>query len=105
MQRIEPRTATAVFPAHLLDHYFGIGKHVQCSGAKLKSQLQSFKKSSILGNVVVLMSDPLLDFDLLVSRTVDYHSNAGRTWIPERSAIDVGNEIRHVCDVCWNNNA
>jgi hypothetical protein len=50
--------------------------------------LQRFKKSSILGDIIVLMSDPLLDFDLPICRAVDYHSNAGRTWIPERSAID-----------------
>jgi tRNA-splicing ligase RtcB len=31
----------------------------------------------------------------IIPAAVDYHSNAGRTWIPERSAIDVGNQIRH----------
>src|SRR5216683_158837 len=34
MQRIEPRTATGVFPRHLFDHDFGIGKNVECSSAK-----------------------------------------------------------------------
>jgi hypothetical protein len=34
MQRIESRTATAVFPSHLLDHYFGIGEHMERSGTK-----------------------------------------------------------------------
>jgi len=51
------------------------------------------------------MSYPFVDFDRAVCRTVDHHSNAGRAGIPERPAIDVGNQIRHVCDVRWNNNA
>jgi hypothetical protein len=67
--------------------------------------LQRFQKSSILSNIIVVMSDRFVDFDRPVRGTVDHHSNAGGTWIPERPAIDVGNEIRHVCGEYWNNNA
>ncbi len=78
---------------------------MECRGAKLYCKLQRFQKSSILGNIVVVMSDRFVYFDRAVRRTVDHDSDAGGTWTPERPSIDVGNEIRHVWDVCWNNNA
>jgi len=78
---------------------------MECCGTELYSELQRFEKSSILGNIVVVMSDRFVYFDRAVRRTVDHDSDACGTWIPERTAINVGNEIRHVCDVCWNNNA
>ncbi len=68
---------------------------MECSGTKLYSELQRFEKGSILGNIVVVMSDRFVDFDRSVCRTIDHHSNAGGTWIPERPAIDVRNKIRH----------
>ena len=98
MQRIESRAATRVFTSHLLDHDFRIGKHMEGSGTKLYSELQRFEKSSILGNIVVVMSDRFFDFDSSVSRTIDHYSNAGGAGIPERSTINVGNKIRHICD-------
>jgi hypothetical protein len=68
---------------------------MKCCGAKLYSKLQRFEKSSILGNIVVVMSDRFVYFDRTVRSTVDHDSDAGGAWIPERTAIDVGNEIRH----------
>ena len=96
MQGIEPRAATRVFPRHLLDHDFGIGKNMECSGAKLYGELQCFEKSDVLGNIVVVMSDRFVYFDRAVRRTVDHDSDSRGARVPERSAIDVGNEIRHI---------
>src|SRR6266513_2933010 len=105
MKGIKSRTATAVCPCHLLNDDFGIGEHVECAGPKFQSELQCFEKSDVLSNIIVLMADPFLDFDRTVRRTIDHHADASGTRVPQRSAIDVGNQIRHACDVCWNNNA
>ena len=91
VQTIKPWAATGVLARHLLDHDFGIGKYMECSGAKLDSELQRFQKSSILGNIIVVMSDRFVDFDRPLCGTVDHHSNPGGSWIPKRPAIDVGN--------------
>ena len=56
---------------------------MECSGTKPYSELQRFQKSSILGNIIVVMSDQLVDFDRPICGTVDHQSNAGRTGIPE----------------------
>ena len=105
MQGIKSRAAAGVFPRHLLDHDFGIGKYMECSGAKLYRELQCFEKSDVLGNIVVVMSNRFVYFDRTVRRTVDHDADSGGARVPERSAIDVGNEIRHIGDTCWNNNA
>jgi hypothetical protein len=62
-------------------------------GAKLYCKLQRFQKRSILGNIVVVMSDRFVYFDRAVPRTVDHDPNAGGTWIPERPSIDVRDKI------------
>src|SRR5204862_6826602 len=100
MQRIEPRTTTGVLPLHLFDNDFGIGKNVECSSAKFQGTLECLKKCDVLGDIIVLVADPLLDFDRPTCRTVDHHSNAGRAGIHEGSAIDIGNRIRHVLLSC-----
>lgn len=78
---------------------------MECSRAEFYSELQRFQKSSIFSNIVIVMADRFVDFDRPVRGAVDHHSNAGRAWTPERAAIDVCNQIRHVCNKCWNNNA
>src|SRR5437899_1079394 len=83
MQRIKSRTATGVFRRHLLDHYFGIGKNVERSSAKFQGTLECLKKCDVLGDIIVLVADPLVDFDRPACRAVDHDSNAGRAGIPE----------------------
>ena len=78
---------------------------MECSGAKLYGELQCFQKSDVLGNIVVVMSNRFVYFDRTVRRTVDHNTDSGGPRVPERSAIDVGNEIRHIGDSRWNNNA
>ena len=78
---------------------------MKCSGAKLYGELQCFEKSDVLSDIVVVMSNRFVYFHRAVCSTVDHDSDPGGPRIPEGSAIDVGNEIRHVFEVCWNNNA
>lgn len=78
---------------------------MECSGAKLYGELQCFEKSDVLGNIVVVMSNRFVYLDRTFRRTVDHDADSGGPRVPERSAIDVGNEIRHIGDACWNHNA
>jgi hypothetical protein len=84
-----------IFPRHLFDDHLGIGKNVKGSRAKSHGILQSFEKGNILRYVVILMSDPSLDPDGSIFATIDHHSNTRGTWIPQRTTINVSNEIQH----------
>ena len=66
---------------------------MQRRSLKPQSALQSLQQSDVLGDVIVLVSDPFCDSDGAVRRTVNDNANAGRAGIPERAAIDVGYEI------------
>ena len=78
---------------------------MKCSGAQLYRELQGFEKSDVLSDIVVVMSNRFVYFHRAVFRTVDHDSDSSGPRIPEGSAIDIGNEIRHGFDECWNNNA
>jgi hypothetical protein len=55
--------------------------------------LQRLKQRNVLGDIIVLVTDPFCDSDGAVCRAVNDHSNTGWAGIPERAAIDVGHEI------------
>ena len=93
MQGIEPRAAAPILASHLPDHYFGIRKHVKRPSPKPQGALQCLQQRQVLGDVIVLMSDPFGDPDGAVCGAVNYHPNTRRAGIPERAAIDVGYEI------------
>ena len=59
-------------------------------GLKPQGALQRFQQSNVLGDVIVLVSDPFGDPDGAVGGAVDYHSDARRAWIAARTAINVG---------------
>lgn len=105
IQRVQLRAAAGVFSTHLLHDHFGIRKHVQRLGAESQGAVQRFQKRNILGDIVILVPDPLLDSDGAIFATINHHSNTRGTRIPQRAAIHVGNKIRHPNNVCWNNNA
>ena len=69
-------------------------------GLKPQGALQRFQKSNVLGDIIVLVSDPFGDPDCAVGGTVNYDSDTRWTRIPERAAIDVSHEVRH-CVVIW----
>jgi hypothetical protein len=60
---------------------------------KAQGTLQCLKQSNVLGDIIVLVSDPFGDSDCTVGGAVDDHSNTRRAGIPERAAIDEGHEI------------
>lgn len=99
MQGIKPWAAAGVLAGHLLDHDFGVGKNMQGFRVKFYRVLQSFEQGDILGDIVVLMSDPFFDFNRSTRGAFNQNSNSRRTGIPLRSAINVGNEIRHAAGV------
>jgi hypothetical protein len=68
---------------------------VKCFGLKPQGTLQRFEQSNVLGDIIVLVSDPFGDSDCAVGGAVNDDSNARRARIPERAAIDVSHEICH----------
>ena len=62
-------------------------------GLEPQGTLQRLQQSHVLGDIIVLVSDPFGDSDGAIRGAVDYHSNARRAGIPERAAIDVGYEV------------
>ncbi|MGA7847491.1 MAG: hypothetical protein WCA13_00180 [Terriglobales bacterium] len=62
-------------------------------GLEPQGTLQRFHQSNVLGNIIVLVSDPFGDSDCAVSGAVDYDANARWAGISERAAVDVCHEI------------
>jgi hypothetical protein len=64
--------------------------------------LQRLHQGNVLGNIIVLAPDPSGDSNGAVggaaTGAIDYHSNTRRARIPQRTAIDVGYEIRRCRD-------
>src|SRR6266403_232461 len=58
--------------------------------------LQSFQKSEIFGDVVVLAPDPLGDSDFAALGIVNNDANTSGPRIPQRPTIDVSHQIRHL---------
>ena len=98
VQRIEARTAAGVFAGHLPYHHLGIRINVKFTGSKGNCVLQGFHQGSILGDVVVLVADPLGDSDGAAGATVDHDANTRRPGISQATAIHVGHEFGHHCD-------
>ena len=97
MQRIKARAATSIYAGHLFHHQLGVGKYVKRRCFATQSELQSFEERDVLGHIVVLVTDPFPNPDRSIGRAVDHHSNTRRTGVPERTAINVCNEIGEIC--------
>jgi hypothetical protein len=95
VQGIEARAAAGVFTLHLADYHLGIRINVQRGRFEASSALQGLQKRDVLGYVIVLAPDPAGDADGAAVGPLDYDANTGRPWVPQRSAIHVGYEIRH----------
>src|SRR5258708_2479089 len=78
IQGVESRAAAAVLASHLLDHHFGIRKHVKSLGLEPQRILQRFQQSNILGDIIVLAPYPFGNSDFSVSVTVNYNPNTQR---------------------------
>ncbi len=96
MQGIQSRAATAILARHLPHHDLRVGIHVNCLSFESYRALESFEEGEIFGDVVVLATDPLGDPDLSALRIINYYANTGRSGIPQRPAIDVSHQIRHL---------
>lgn len=59
VERIEPRAAASINAAHLLYDHFRIGEHVHRFGFELHCTAQGFVQSKVLGDIIVLVSNPL----------------------------------------------
>jgi hypothetical protein len=95
VQGMQAGAATVVLASHLLDDHFGIGINVQSLGVYRDGVLQSFEEGNVLGDVVVLVSDPLGDTDDFAVRSFNYDANSGWSGIPMGSAVDVRYQIGH----------
>ena len=71
---------------------------MQLLGLERHCVLQSFHQSGVLGNVVVLVADPLGDAHRTASAATDHDSNARGPRIPQATAVHIGYEFRHHCD-------
>ena len=52
--------------------------------------LQSFQQRQVLGDIVVLPSNPFGDSDFLAERIIDDDANTGWPRIPQGPTIDIG---------------
>ncbi len=68
----------------------------------IQSELQNLKKGDILGYIVVLVTNPLLDSDSAFCRAVNHEANSRRAGIAERATINVRDEIGDVCHLSKN---
>lgn len=93
MQRVEARTAADILPPHLPDHDFGVRIDVKFRSVQGQGALQRLHESGVLGDVIVLVADPLRDSDLAALAPVDNDPNTGWPRISQRAAIYVGHEI------------
>jgi len=91
IERIQALTAAAVGPQHLADDNLGIGIDVQLACFQIHGALQSFKQGKILGNVVVLVTDPFSDGDAPGFGTINDYANASRSRVAARAAVNVRN--------------
>lgn len=96
VQGIEAWAATGVFAGHLAYYDLGVREDAQHFGLEREGMLQGFEQSYVFGDVVVLMSDPFGDPDLLALRILNDDANPRGARIAVRSAIHVGNKNRHV---------
>lgn len=96
MQRVKTRTAAGILTGHLLHHEFRIGVDVESSRLEIKRTLKSFEKRSVFGDIVVVMANPFRNADHFAIRLGDHHANARRTRAAVGTAIDMGDQIRHL---------
>jgi hypothetical protein len=61
--------------------------------------LQGFHQGGVFGDVVVLMANPLRDPHGAICAAADNHPNARRPGISQATAVNIGYEFRHGCDV------
>src|SRR5262249_14135760 len=95
VKRIQARTTTTVFAPHLPDYYFRIRIHVKRRGFQVHSTLKRLKERCVLCYVIVLVANPFCDPDGARGITVDDDANARGSRVSTRSAIDIGNQVRH----------
>ena len=65
-----------------------------------KAHCNASNSAIVLGDIIVLVSDPFGDPDSAVGGSVNHDSNTRWAWIPERATVDVSHEVRH-CGVFW----
>ena len=85
MQGIKTRTAAGVFASHLPHDHLGVRVDMEHLGPERESVLQRFQQGHVLGDIVVLMPNPLGDFNLAGRRAMDDHSNTRRPWVTQRT--------------------
>jgi len=59
---------------------------MKCRRVKPHGAVQSLEQRNVLGDIIVLPSDPLCDSDCAVSRAVDYHPNT--RWAIHEASTD-----------------
>jgi len=99
VQGIEARAAAIVLARHLPDYNLGIRVNMQRPCFQGQGALQSFQQGDVLGDVIVLVTDPAGDFDAAALAAFDYYANARRPRVAQGTAVHVGYEIRHACVV------
>ena len=95
VERIETRALAAINTIHLVDDDFRIRENAQHLGIHGKRDLDGFEKCDVLGDIVVVVSNPLGDAELGSAGILDYDSNTGRSRISMGSAVDVSHQFRH----------
>ena len=66
-------------------------------GLQGNGALESFQEGEIFSDIVVLATDPLGDADFPAMRTIDDDANTSGPRIPQRPAVHVSHQIRHLC--------
>ncbi len=95
VQGVKARAAADVFPGHLPDHNFRIRKDVEFLRLACHGILQGFHECRVLGDIVILMANPLGDADRTVCAAINDHSNARRARISQASAVYIGHQFWH----------
>ena len=93
MEGVEAGTATGVLAGHLADYYLRVREDAQHFCFQAKRVLQGFQESDVLGDVVVLVADPLRDPDLLALGILDDDTDPRWSWTAMRAAVNVGNKF------------
>ena len=95
VQRVQARAATVVLAGHLLHDDFRVGIDVEGFGLDGDGVLQGFHEGNVLGDIVVLMPDPLGDSNGFAAQSLNHYANARWARVSVRPAIDIRDQIGH----------
>ncbi len=91
VQRVQAFTAAVVVAQHLANDNLRIRINVQPASFQIHCALQGFEQGQVLGNIVVLVTDPFGDSDPARFRAINHDTDASRARIAQGAAIYIRN--------------